>query len=202
MAKNKIAAIYLALLIVSACLFPHPSFAKDITLFSFEKDPEGWEIPDWAIAKKDYIARDIGISEFQASDGKHSLEIGVEFTSEPHWEGAYIERVIDITDWSPFKYISVDIFLPKDAPPGLRARIILTVGENWKWSEANKAFALTPGEWTIVKLDLTPGSLNWRKYITDDFRADVRKLGIRIESNGKIAYKGPVYIDNVKLLEQ
>ena len=58
---------------------------------------------------------------------------------------------------------------------------------------------LAPGEWTVISVDLTPESMNWRKFITDEFRSDVRKLGVRIESNGKIAYKGPVYIDNVKL---
>jgi hypothetical protein len=96
----------------------------------------------------------------------------------------------------------VDVLLPKEAPLGLRARVILTVGESWKWSESNKAFPLTPGEWTVMKLDLTPNSANWRKYLTDEFRSDIRKMGIRIESNGKIEYKGPVYIDNVKLSEE
>ena len=104
-----------------------------------------------------------------------------------------------MTDWSPFNFLSVDLFLPKEAPQGLRARIILTVGEEWKWVEMNKTIPLTPGEWMIIKVDLTPNSMNWRKFIDDSFRSDVRKLGIRIESNGKIAYKGPVHIDNVKL---
>jgi hypothetical protein len=63
----------------------------------------------------------------------------------------------------------------------------------------NKTIPLTPGEWTVVKADLMPESRDWRRFITDDFRADVRKIGIRIESNGKVSYKGPIYIDNVRL---
>jgi len=175
--------------------------AREFVLYNFEKDPQGWEIPDWALAKKDNAARAVSVSEFQASEGKYSLEFDVDFSGGPAWEGAYVERVCDVTDWSPFNNLSVEIFLPKDAPRGLRAKVVLTVGEGWKWSEMNKTIPLSPGEWVVVKADLTPASMNWRRFITDDFRADVRKMGIRIESNGKIAYKGPIYIDNVKLSE-
>ena len=178
---------------------PALSFSKDIALYSFEKDPQGWEIPDWAFAKPDYIAKQIGISEFHSSDGKYALEVDTEFTGGTKWEAAYVERLIDVTDWSPFGFLSIDIFLPKEGPRGLRARIILTVGEEWKWIEMNKTIPISPGEWTVIKIDLTPNSMGWRKFIDDSFRSDVRKLGIRIESNGKIAYKGPIYIDNVKL---
>ncbi|MFA6141896.1 MAG: hypothetical protein WC738_01185 [Candidatus Omnitrophota bacterium] len=175
------------------------SYSKEIVLYSFEKDPQGWEIPDWTQAKQDYVGRQISVSEFNASEGKYSLEFDVEFSGGPRWEGAYVERVIDVTDWTPFNYLSVDIFFPKNAPQGLRARVILTVGEEWKWTEANKAYPLTPGEWTVIKLDLTASSMAWRKFIDDSFRSDVKKMGIRIESNGKITYKGPIYVDNVKL---
>ncbi len=168
-------------------------------LYGFEKDPQGWEIPDWAMAKKDHVGRQISVSEFHSSEGKYSLEFDVEFSGSPQWEGAHVERLIDVTDWSPFSYLSIDIFLPKNAPQGLRARVILTVGSGWTWTEANKAYPLAPGEWTVIKLDLTRNSMSWRKFIDDSFRSDVKKLGIRIESNGKIAYKGPTYIDNVKL---
>jgi hypothetical protein len=193
--------IFLILLItvIYYALSPGESYSKEMVLYSFEKDPQGWEIPDWAFGKTDHVARQIGISEFHSSEGKYSLETDVEFSGGPKWEGAYVERIIDVTDWTPFGYLSIDIFLPKNAPQGLRARVILTVGDDWKWTEGNKAYLLAPGEWTVIKLDLTPNSMSWRRFIDDSFRSDIRKLAIRIESNGKIAYKGPVYIDNVKL---
>lgn len=180
---------------------PVDSLAEEFVLYSFETDPQGWEIPSWAMEKKDHIARQIGISEFQASEGRYALEVDVDFSGSPQWEGAYVERLIDVTDWSPFNHIAADIFLPKDAPRGLKAKIILTVGDEWKWTEMNKGTSLAPGEWSVVKADLTSASLNWRRFITDAFRADVRKLGIRVESNGKILYKGPIYIDNVRLTD-
>ncbi len=197
----RIVKIFFILLITLTfhIFLPRSILSKEIILYNFEKDPQGWEIPDWALEKEDHVAEEISISEFYASNGRYSLEVKANFEGLPGWRGAYIERVVDITDWSPFKYLSVDIFLPKDAPRGLRARIILTVGEEWKWTEMNKSVPLTPGEWTVIKVDLMPESTDWRRFITDEFRADVKKLGIRIESNGKIAYKGPIYIDNVKL---
>lgn len=197
----RIIKIFIILLITIGfpLTLPGVSCAKEIVLYSFEKDPQGWEIPDWALVKKDNVSRQIGISEFQASEGKYALQMDVEFSGGPTWEGAYVERLIDVTDWSPFNYLSIDIYLPKEAPRGLRAKIILTVGDSWKWVEMNKTIPLTPGEWSVIKVDLTPASMNWRKFIDDSFRSDIRKLGIRVESNGKIAYKGPVYIDNVKL---
>jgi len=187
--------------IIYSFAMPQISHSKEYVLYSFEKDPQGWEIPDWTFAKKDHIGKQIGISEHQASEGMYALEIDSEFTGGPGWECTYIECVVDITDWSPFSYVSADIFLPKEAPRGLRAKIILTVGDNWRWTEMNKTVPLAPGEWTVVKADITSASLNWRRFIDDAFRSDVRKIGIRIESNGKIAYKGPIYIDNVKLSE-
>jgi len=200
----RILKIFLIFLITGSLFttFPNISHSKEIVLYNFEKDPQGWEIPDWAFGKKDNVGKQIGISEFHASDGKYALEVDAEYTGGPKWEAVYVERLIDVTDWSPFSFLSVELFLPKEAPQGLRARIILTVGEEWKWVEMNKTIPLTPGEWTIIKADLTPASMNWRKFIDDSFRSDVKKMGIRIESNGKIAYKGPIYIDNVKLSEQ
>ena len=197
----RIVKIFTILLITIAycLLLPHASYCKDIVLYSFEKDPQGWEIPDWALAKKDHVGKQIGVSEFHASEGKYALQLDVEFSGSPVWEAAYVERLIDVTDWSPFSYLSADIYLPKDAPRGLRAKLIVTVGDSWKWTEMNKSIPLTPGEWIIIKADLTPSSMNWRRFIDDGFRGDVRKLGVRIESNGKVTYKGPVFIDNIKL---
>jgi hypothetical protein len=173
--------------------------SREIVLYSFENGPEGWEIPDWTFEKKDYVGKEVSISEFYSSEGKYSFELKSEFAGEPGWRGAYAECANGVSDWSIYKWLSVDIYLPKEAPHGLKARIILTVGDEWKWSEMNKAVPLAPGEWTVIKVNLKPDSLDWRRFITDEFRSDVKKIGVRIESNGGIKYTGPVYIDNVRL---
>ena len=199
----RILSIFLIFLITAASLLlsAGDSSAREITLYTFEKDPQGWEIPDWALAKKDNAAKQLGVSEFHSSEGKYALEFDTAFSGLPSWEGAYVERVVDVTDWSPFGSISVDIFLPTTAPRGLRAKIILTVSDKWVWTEMNRSIPLTPGEWTVIRADLMPESMAWRRFIDESFRADVKKIGIRIESNGKVDYRGPVYIDNVKLTD-
>ena len=199
----RILSIFLIFLITKGCFIfqANDSAAREITLYTFEKDPQGWEIPDWALDKKDHVGKQLSVSEFHASEGKYALEFDVAFSGLPSWEGAYVERIADVTDWSPFGFISVDIFLPSNAPRGLRAKIILTVSDKWIWTEMNRSIPLAPGEWTVIKADFTPQSMAWRRFIDDSFRADVKKIGIRIESNGKVDYKGPIYIDNVKLTD-
>jgi Carbohydrate binding module 27 len=191
----------LLLTAVSAVSLQDVSHSKEFLLYSFERDPQGWEIPDWAFGKNEYVAKQMGISEFHTSDGRYSLEVSVDFVDNKSWEGAYVERIVDVTDWTPFSFLSADIFLPKEAPQGLRGKMILTIGDDWKWTEMNRSIPLTPGEWTVIKVDLTSKSTGWRRFVDDDFRRDVRKLGIRVESNGKVVYNGPVYIDNVRLTD-
>jgi hypothetical protein len=78
--------------------------------------------------------------------------------------------------------------------------MILTVGEEWKFTEMSRTVALVPGKWTNITADLLPGSRSWKMTDVDDnFRRDVRKIHIRIESN-KAAYKGPIFIDNIVLI--
>lgn len=177
------------------------AFSKEIVLHNFENGPQGWAIPDWAIAKDDNAAQEVCVSEYYASEGTYSFELKVNFPGGSTWKGAYVECPVGVTDWTPFGWLSADIYLPPDAPRGLRAKVILTVGEKWEWTESNKSVRLTPGEWTVMRVNLLPESLDWRRFVTDEFRSDVKKIGIRIESNG-VAYTGSVFIDNIKLSEE
>ncbi|MFC1577010.1 hypothetical protein ACFL3N_01585 [Candidatus Omnitrophota bacterium] len=189
-------------LLAAALLFACPGecLAKEIRLFSFEDGPQGWSIPDWAYSKQDNVGEEVSISEFFASEGNRSFELKVGFPGASDWQGAYVECPIGVTDWTPYNWLSVDVYLPEDATRSLRARIVLTVGDEWLWTESNKAVRLVPGEWTVVRVKLTPDSLDWRRFIMDKFRGDVKKLGVRIESSGA-EYEGSVYLDNVRLSE-
>ncbi len=174
--------------------------AAEKILAGFEKDTQGFEIPDWAMEKEDYVGDSLAASSNYAVEGKSALELKVDFPGGK-WTAAYIE-VVEYFDWTPYSQVSVDIYLPQDAPAGLKSKLILTVGENWDWTEMSKATALVPGKWTTVTANLKPGSGDWRKgSITDAFRQDIRKFGIRIESNMKPAYKGSIFIDNIRLTE-
>ena len=122
----------------------------------------------------------------------------VEFPAKK-WSAA-IAEIMEYLDLTPYSKLSCDIFILPDAPDSLKAKIILTVGDDWKWTEMSRAVKLEPGKWTTITADLAPGSVDWKRtQVTDEFRADVRKMDIRIESNGKTEYKGPIYIDNVRV---
>jgi hypothetical protein len=181
-------------------LFAGLSFAAEEVLFGFETGPEGWEIPDWAYEKPDHVQEAINISEEFASEGVNSLEVEAVFPGG-RWAGAMVETM-QYFDWSDAKALACDIYLPADAPTGLKAKIILTVGDNWQWVEMSRSFDVVPGEWITVEADISPGSIDWRRVeVGEAFRQDIRKVSIRVESNNKPAYAGAFYIDNVRLIK-
>lgn len=188
-----------AIFAVAGLLMSGIAFSADKVLYDFEKDTEGWEIPDWALEQNDYVGENLTTSDKVVKTGKSSLELDVNFP-EGRWSGAVCE-IMEYFDWTPYSSISCDVYLPETAPVGLRAKIVLTVGEDWVWTEMSRSVKIKPGEWTSISANLKPGSADWRRVKpTDEFRADVRKIAIRVESN-KPAYKGPIYIDNIKLSE-
>jgi len=192
--------IFLAVAIfVLSAFVAQGAFAQSTGLFDFEDDIGGWEIPDWAYEQDDYVGEELDISTDIAKDGKSSLKLAVNFPGG-RWNGAVAE-IMEYFDWTPYSKISCSIYVPEDAPVGLRGKMILTVGDDWKWTEQSRSVRLKPGEWTTLSANLKPGSTDWRRTKpTDEFRADVRKIAIRVESN-KPAYNGPVYIDSIILGE-
>jgi hypothetical protein len=174
--------------------------AAEEVLFGFEGGAEGWEIPDWAYEQPDYVQENMNISEEFASQGNSSLMVEAVFPGG-RWAGAIVETM-QYFDWSDYSALACDVYLPAGAPTGLKAKMILTVGDNWQWVEMSRSFDLVPGEWVKVEADISPGSIDWRRMeVTEAFRQDVRKIDIRVESNNKPAYAGPFYIDNVRLIK-
>lgn len=167
-------------------------------LFGFEKDTQGWEIPEWALEQEDHVAKSVEQSKDVASEGQGSLKVMSAFPGKV-WTSSLVED-FEYFDWTPYKAISVDIYIPKEAPVGLKAKIVLTVGENWKFTEMARSVALVPGQWVTVTANLLPGSEDWKRTVVDDnFRKDVRKVAVRVESNKKPEYSGPIYIDNFRV---
>ena len=185
---------------VISVLVPLAAGAAEIVIYGFEGSLEGWKIPEWAKTSADYVGRELAVSPDQAAEGASSLRLDATFPGG-RWTGAYAEREVEVTDWSQFGTISASLYLPGDAPPGLRARLILTVGEQWTWTEMNRGIGLVPGQWTTLTATLKPGSMDWKFFPDERFRSSVRKLGIRIESDKQPAYTGPIFLDNIRLKE-
>ena len=105
---------------------------------------------------------------------------------------------------NPIKYDKQDVmrtydYSPPDAPLGLNAKMILTVGDTWKFVEMSRSYPLIPGEWLTITANIEPGSYDWKRVVPDEkFAEDIRKVAIRIESDRKPKYSGPIYIDNVR----
>ncbi len=172
-----------------------------LVIFDFEDTTQGWAIPEWALTSADYVGKALGASQQVASQGKGAVELTAEFPGGGRWTGAYAEIEMHVTDWTQFTAVAVDLYVPADAPAGLRGRIILTVGPDWTWTEMNRGIPLVPGQWTTVTANLKPGSMDWKFFPEDAFRGDVRKVGIRLESDKKPAYAGSVFFDTVRLLK-
>lgn len=169
-----------------------------LVIFDFEAGLQEWNIPDWAKESTDDVGKILSTSDEVASHGKGSLQLLADFPGE-RWTGSYVEVMMHVTDWSKFGSLSMDVYLPASAPKGLGGRIILTVGEAWTWTEMNRTIALEPGRWTTMTANLKPGSLDWKFFPEETFRTDIRKVGLRIESNKGPVYSGPVYLDHIRL---
>ena len=170
---------------------------EERTYYNFESDLNGWEIPMWVQGKTEYVATDVEISSEVANEGNDSMKINVGFPGGI-WSAGLVE-IEHYLNLSHYRVISADIYLPPDAPEGLKAKLILTVGNNWKFVEMSRSIPLMPGKWVTVTANIEPGSYDWKRVVpNEEFAADVRKIAIRIESNRKPAYTGPVYIDNIR----
>jgi hypothetical protein len=175
-----------------------PLAGAEVTVADFESpEPGGWKIPDWAAEKADHVAKEIAVSKEEASKGAQSLKVTAQFPGGI-WTASVVE-LEDSLDFNEQSRIAVDIYLPKDAPEGLKGNICLSYGSNWTWAESVKNVSLIPGKWTTVEVDISEGSKEWKKVRVDnEFRTDIRKLDIRILSDKKPAYSGTFYIDNIR----
>ncbi|MEK7878645.1 MAG: hypothetical protein AAB285_02190, partial [candidate division NC10 bacterium] len=175
-------AVTAAVALTAGLLGSVASAAGAKVLFGFESGAQGWGIPDWALEKPDMVGREIVVAKEGATEGAQALALVVDFPGGK-WNGALAE-VEEYFDWTPYHALTVDVSLPAEAPAGLKAKLILTVGEEWTWTEMRRSIQLTPGQTTTINVSLAPGSEDWKRTVVDEFfRKDVRKLAVRLESN-------------------
>lgn len=171
---------------------------EERTYFDFEEDLEGWEVPAWALGKADHVAKEVVVSRDTASRGRSSMKVTADFPGRV-WTAALVE-VQQYLDLGANRVIKVDVYLPKTAPEGLKAKLVLTVGDNWKFVEMNGGVPLIPGQWTTITANIEPGSLDWKRVVPDEaFAKDVRKVAVSVESNSAPVHSGVFYVDNVRV---
>jgi len=166
---------------------------------------EEWYIPDRILSSSSRSINQLLVSDIvdnSADIKSKSLELVVDFPRTNSWREIYIERLIDSEDWNIYRALSAKIFLPEDAPRNLKAKFILTCGRNWYWTEMKPRTSLKPGDWNLIEANLESISIDWR-YRGDisELLKNVRKLGIRIESDYSRDYKGSIYVKDIELIK-
>ena len=177
--------------------------SREQVIYNCERYIKNWKVPEWSLQKTDYVSPILAINENFKKDSNSSLKLIVSFPGES-WSAGIIETE-GCFDLTLHKAISFDVYLPKGAPQGIEARTIIVSGEVWQWFEMKNSVEIKPGHRTTVFANLRYGNHNWNTQegviaITDAIKANICKIGIRIESN-IVKYEGPVYIDNIKLVK-
>ena len=140
---------------------------------------ETWSVLDYLSARKP----DAGETpEPVSGSGYGSLMVA---TNNMDWNNyVRIQKMIDQNgaDWSACDKIGVKVFLPKDAPAGMAATIVVQSG-SWAWKEGPMK-TIEPGKWTTVEYPMST--------YTDPSK--VQMVHFIIRTNGK-GYKGEVGLD-------
>jgi len=199
--KNVI--LKMCIIVVSLFFACSRSYSQERMIYNCEQYINGWDIPEWPVSEEDYVSPILAVDENFLEDSFSGLKLTVAFDGD-EWSAGMIETT-GVFDLTLYKAISCRIYLPESAPRGIMARFIITVGDDYTWMELKRPIALTPGRHTRVKAGLRHGNNGWKTTyggvrIADWMKEDVRKIGIRIESN-IVEYEGPVYINDIRLVK-
>ncbi|MFH1665099.1 MAG: hypothetical protein ABIA77_03020 [Candidatus Omnitrophota bacterium] len=202
--KGEKAGLILAMMLIYIlCRTQHEAYPQVKTVYNCEQDVQNWEIPDWSVWEDDYVFPVLAIDKNFSNRAELGLKLTVSFPAE-EWRAGIVETE-GFFDLTLYRKLVCDIYLPRSAPKGIWARIIIVSGNEYLWIEMVDPVFLTPGRRTTVSGNLKYGNRAWRysgeaTMMTDELKSDIRKIAIRVESDGA-AYKGPVYIDRIKLVK-
>ncbi|RKY42506.1 MAG: hypothetical protein DRP85_02510 [Candidatus Makaraimicrobium thalassicum] len=196
-------SLFFTICIVMPVLFLMPAAAcsQQKVIYNCEEYIQSWKIPEWSVGQDDHISPALAIDENFTKEGNASLRLMVAFPGKS-WSAGIVETE-GFFDLTLHRALLCDLYLPKYAPAGIEARVIIVTGEEYLWLEMDHPVAVTPGRRTTVRANLRRGNHAWKssegiRRMTDEIKASVCKIAIRIESN-IVEYTGPVYIDNIRL---
>jgi len=174
-------------------LHPEAQTRAYVTLADFEKR----KVYPWRAEGRLSPSSKLKKSSSIATHGNGALAIQAKYPGE----GAFY-RILD-GSWTAFDTLSLDLFVPKEAPPYMRVMVFLRDHEGW-WYEALLPETLRNSDWNRLLVPVRSG-IAWTprghsRPWTDYSLQRVRALGIRIFGN--TAYTGRVYVDNIRLLKQ
>ena len=124
-----------------------------------------------------------------ASDGTTSLTLSASYTGGSWQEAGAFVQPENGADWSQYRTISMDVYVPEGANDFL-AQVYTKTGDDWTWTNSAD-ITLTPGDWNPVRVPLSA---------LGDVRS-VHEFGIKIGSSTAV-YDGTFNIDNVRLTGQ
>lgn len=143
-------------------------------------------LDDWSLAT--WAAAGVGPLRVERS----ALVVPVRFTGNGY-EQAYLGRGAR-RSLRQAATLAVDVKLPAGAPAGLRAKLVLLLGPDARWSEPAEETALGPGT-TRVALPLAAGlDPVPRRELYDE----VRGYGLKL-SGTNVSFAGEITVDEVRL---
>jgi len=179
---------------------------QSFVLYDFEAgDTDGWFMPAWAEGNQDDSGspRRPYIVSGPSPSGGGALESPIRITGA-RFSAAFFGVRVE-ADWRASDSLSVDVYLPPDAPKGLEARYYL-IGSDWKWREPPVAASLKPGSWKTLSIPLSglEGTLTWKLpgKALSDVMAWVQEFGVKIcnAEPGLVGYRGIVRLGDVRIM--
>lgn len=204
--KEVIMKIFKILFMTASVIFMTANLSAYAEIeFDFEHGNQGWSIPEWTIHREDYVGKLMEISSDKFMEQNSAIKLMCDFPRKS-WAAAIVEFEAK-TGLEAKNVVSADIYIPGKARRcELKARIIITVGPDWKVMEG-KFVHLEHGQWNKVAADfddftLKAGGGSDQNSSVSIEPESIKKIAIRIEReatpwNPLRRYKGPVYIDNV-----
>ncbi|AEM74724.1 glycosyl hydrolase [Caldicellulosiruptor acetigenus] len=144
-------------------------------------------------------------TDLQRPGNKYALRLDVEFNENNGWDqgdlGAWIGGVVEGQfDFTNYKSVEFEMFVPYDefakAKGGFAYKVVLNDG----WKELGSEFSITVNAGKKVKINGKDYMVIHKAFaIPDDFRTKKRAQLVFQFAGQNCNYKGPIYLDNIRV---